>query len=145
MRKQGILINNEEIMINSSLLTKDENGIEYPKDCYLAEMENGMYIPDTVKLLEKASQDLTKHVSKIVQNHLDTTATDWGYDTIYTAIGYVGDPDPTFNSEGTMFRNWRSAVWVYVNEEKAKLINGQRTLPTDSEMLAELPLLEAYA
>lgn len=84
------------------------------------------------------------HLKKIVQNHLDATSKSWGYDSIYTAIGYIGDPNDIFNKEGLMFRNWRSAVWTYVNEELAKLKQGLRTIPTEEEAIAELPLLDTY-
>ena len=90
------------------------------------------------------TQNTIDSISSKVQAHLDTTAKEWGYDTIYTAVGYIGDPDATFNSEGIMFRNWRSAVWVYVNAEQVKLENAQRTMPTDAELIAELPLLDTY-
>lgn len=79
-----------------------------------------------------------------VQNFMDYTATQWGYDNIYTAIGYIGDPYEQFDKEGQMFRNWRSAVWVYVNQELAKLQQGLRQLPTEDEAIAELPLLETF-
>lgn len=91
------------------------------------------------------TQDTTsKVISNLVQGHLDEAAKEWGYDSIYTAVGYVGDPNPTFNSEAIMFRNWRSAVWVYVNAEQVKLQNAARTMPTDAELIAELPLLDTY-
>lgn len=86
----------------------------------------------------------SKAISTLVQGHLDSTAKEWGYDSIYTAVGYLGDPNPTFNSEAIMFRNWRSAVWVHVNAEQVKLQNGQRTMPTAPELLTELPLLSTF-
>ncbi len=49
-RKQYILIKGKEVLVLSALLTKDENGLEYPRDCYKDEMVEGMYVPDTVKL-----------------------------------------------------------------------------------------------
>ena len=96
-------------------------------------------------LLPKQSKtEISDNITNLVQKKLDTTSKEWGYDTIYTAVGYIGDPNPTFNSEAIMFRNWRSAVWVYVNAEQVKLQNAQRTMPTDAELIAELPLLDTY-
>lgn len=88
--------------------------------------------------------DKERLIKNLVQNHLDSTAKDWGYDNIYTAITYVGDEDITYNKEGQMFKKWRSAVWVYVNQELAKLEQGLRAMPTEEEVIAELPLLDTY-
>ncbi len=110
-------------------------------------IESIIHLDDTLiqqEIMKIQLEDGIKSVSRIVQHHLDTTAKEWGYDTIYTAVGYIGDPDPAFNSEAIMFRNWRSAVWVYVNAEQTKLQNAQRTMPTDAELIAELPSLDTY-
>ena len=58
MRKQYILINGDRVKVLSSLLTKDENGLEYPFDCYLPEMVNGMYVPNLPLLVVKAAETL---------------------------------------------------------------------------------------
>ncbi len=90
------------------------------------------------------SEALTKHITELVQKHLDTVAQGMRYDNIYTAISYIGDPDTTFHNEGTQLRDWRSAVWIYVNTEVTKVGLGQRTTPSDAELIAELPLVKNY-
>lgn len=46
-----------------------------------------------------------------VQAWMDAEARTHGYDDIFTAVGYVGDPDPQFAAEGEACRAWRSSVW----------------------------------
>ena len=119
-----------------------ENGV-YNSYSFI-KIEGGIYVEDTAAAQQHATKELNKHISNLVQDHLDYNAQLLGYDNIYTAIGYIGDPHPPFNADGIKFRNWRSAVWVYVNAEAVKLQNGQRTMPTDAELVAELPLLTNY-
>lgn len=47
-----------------------------------------------------------------VQAHIDAQARAWGYDDIYTAVGYADEPaDPQFQAEGQALRRWRSLTW----------------------------------
>lgn len=95
-------------------------------------------------VIEPTQEDINKHIETLVQGHLDQSAEDWGYDSILHAVSYIGDPDITYNKEGVMFRNWRSAVWVYVNAERVKFEQGLRTIPSDADLIVELPLLSNY-
>ena len=47
-----------------------------------------------------------------VQDRLDSLARAWGYDSIFTAITYMGDPNPVFAAEALALRDWRSATWT---------------------------------
>ena len=46
-----------------------------------------------------------------VQNYLDTTVQQRGYDNVYTCLSYKGDPDPIFSAEADAVLAWRSQVW----------------------------------
>ncbi len=66
--KMQILINGEYVSIERKFLAEDENGLEYPKDCYMdTPDENGIYQKDDVKLAKKEADDLvvTNKVLKI--------------------------------------------------------------------------------
>lgn len=77
-----------------------------------------------------------------VQAKLDQDAKALGYDSIFTAITYVGDSNPKFAAEGLAFKNWRSAVWTYCYQALADVQAGTRTVPTAEELVAELPVLQ---
>lgn len=67
MRKQSILIEGQSILVASDLLAKDENGLEYPQDCY--KLEDGNYVLDTDAL---ALKDIENQVTEY-KAYLDKT------------------------------------------------------------------------
>lgn len=92
--------------------------------------------------------ELIKRYDGIVQSHLDSIARSFGYgdpnrpevSPILHAISYAEEPAvERFMNEGKALRAWRSMVWVtaagILNEVKA----GTRAIPTEAELLAELP------
>lgn len=72
-----------------------------------------------------------------VQSHLDATARAKGYDSLLSAVSYVGSP--VFGSEAVVFRDWRDAVWGRCYEVEAAVQAGARPLPTVAEVIGELP------
>lgn len=78
--------------------------------------------------------------TSLVQEHLDATARQRGYDDITTLATYKGSKIPKFNKEGTAGADWRDAVWdtcyTILDEIKA----GTRTQPTIEQLIAELPV-----
>lgn len=79
----------------------------------------------------------------LVQEHMDAAARALRYDDIKTACTYADEPSvPKFQAEGLAFRVWRSQVWAACYAILADVQSGLRGVPTDSELLAELPALE---
>lgn len=77
-----------------------------------------------------------------VQSHMDSTAQSSGYDDIKTACTYADESAvPQFQSEGQAFRAWRSLVWAYCYEIMADVLDGKRQVPTEEQLIAELPKL----
>jgi hypothetical protein len=77
-----------------------------------------------------------------VQAHLDTTAQEHGYDSIYTACTYADEPAVAqFQLEGQALRAWRSLVWAHCHGVMAAVQAQQRAVPTEAELIAELPAL----
>lgn len=120
----------------------DDMEIQNEVAIYLA--NGGIIIELNPMSAEERIKNKIINFEKLIQGHLDQSAQKRGYDNIFTAVSYAGSPDTTFNNEGVMFRNWRSAVWVYVNTERVKFEAGTRTIPSDDDLIAELPLLVTY-
>lgn len=77
-----------------------------------------------------------------VQAHLDAVAQGLGYDNIYTACTYADEPVvPRFQAEGRALRTWRSLVWAHCHAVLADVQADLRDIPTEAELLAELPAL----
>lgn len=76
----------------------------------------------------------------IVQRHMDDAARVYRYDDIKTACTYADEPAvPKFQVEGQAFRAWRSLVWAACYAILDEVQSGARGIPTDAELLAELP------
>ena len=85
-------------------------------------------------------EEIQRNLVRDVQQHLDNKAKEYRYDDIKSAVGYVGDPDPVFNAEGTAFRNWRSAVWRYCYTVLDEVVAETRAVPTSMQLISELPV-----
>lgn len=78
----------------------------------------------------------------IVQRHMDEAAQALRYDDIATAVTYADEPSiPKFQAEGQAFRAWRSLVWAKCYEILADVQDGKRDIPTDEDLISELPEL----
>lgn len=77
-----------------------------------------------------------------IQSHVDTIARTRGYGDGYGLASYIASTIPAWASEAQTFVAWRDAVWVHAYTELAKVQGGQRSQPTISEMIAELPSIQ---
>lgn len=78
----------------------------------------------------------------LVQAHMDAAARALNYDSISNAITYAEEPAvPRFQAEGQALRAWRSLVWATCYEIVADIEAGVRDVPSDEELIAELPEL----
>jgi hypothetical protein len=74
-----------------------------------------------------------------IQSHLDAKAREMGYDSIFTAVGYRGDPNLEWSDEANRLFLWRSRVWGRGVEIQTAVATGLRAAPTVAQLLAELP------
>lgn len=58
---------------------------------------------------------------------------------IFSARGYVGDPNPAYHARAVALRDWSSSVWTYLDGVAADVMAGNRAPPTDAQLMAELP------
>lgn len=94
-----------------------------------------VYVPAPLTL-----EQIKAQLTLAVQNHLDNKARERGYDSIFTACTYEGDPNPTWSAEGTAYKAWRSQVWQYCLQVLTYVQNGLRPVPTEAGLIAELPI-----
>lgn len=78
----------------------------------------------------------------IQEEKLDSLARSLGYDNIYTAVSYAVNRQSPRYDEANRLAVYRDAVWSKAEEIKQAIISGDRTQPTDQELLAELPTFE---
>ena len=77
-----------------------------------------------------------------VYDHMDAAAQALGYDDIRAAVTYADEPIiPKFQAEGRACRAWRSLVWAHCYQVLDDVQAGRRPIPTEAELIAELPAL----
>lgn len=77
-----------------------------------------------------------------VQLWLDEQAQALGYDDIKSAVTYADEPAfPKFQQEGQALRRLRSLVWARCYEILNAVQAGQRSIPTEAELIAEMEAL----
>lgn len=91
---------------------------------------------------QEQTEKLTAQFTKAVQKWMDTKAQERGYDNIISACTYAYSSDPIFAKEGAAAKEWRDKVWRHCYDVVAQVVSGGRSIPSTSELLAELPKLE---
>ena len=90
---------------------------------------------------EEIEQQVQARLTDAVQHVLDSKAQELNYDSCLSVCSYIDTGVPKFDAEGKAFRAWRSAVWAKGYEILAQVQAGQRAIPTEAELIAELPQL----
>ena len=90
---------------------------------------------------EEIAEKIQKQLTDAVQNVLDSKAQELLYDSCLSVCSYVDTGVAKFDAEGRAFRTWRSAVWAKGYDILAQVQSGQRAIPTEEQLIAELPKL----
>lgn len=95
------------------------------------------------ELYQQSIQVQLKRYEDAVQNHIDETAQNRGYDNGYTCASYYDDKNARYASDAKIFKDWRSDVWVYVNQLLKEWQQGQlEVIPTIQEVIEQLPKIQ---
>lgn len=88
------------------------------------------------------AEQIMSRLQARVQLWLDEQARALGYDDIKTAISYAEEPAvPKFQQEGQAMRRLRSLAWARYYEILNEVQAGQRPIPTEEELIAEMEAL----
>lgn len=96
---------------------------------------------EVVAIPEPTPEEIQKQLTNAVQHVLDAKAQELLYDSCLSVCSYIDTGVPKFDAEGKAFRAWRSAVWAKGYEILAQVQAGQRAIPTEEQLIAELPKL----
>lgn len=79
-----------------------------------------------------------------LQAKVDRVAQEKLYRDGVTLASYAMSQNPTYSAEARAFLDWRDSFWDYANTELAKALSEppQRDVPTISEFLAEMPVIQ---
>jgi hypothetical protein len=83
------------------------------------------------------------HYEFMVKSHLDARANTRNFDSIDSLIAYANEyePNETYKKEGARGVVLKSLTWQKCYEIMGEVLAGQRPIPTEDELLAELPAL----
>ena len=90
---------------------------------------------------EELQARIQKQLTDAVQRVLDNKAQELNYDSCLSVCSYIDTGVSRFDAEGKAFRAWRSAVWAKGYEILAQVQAGEREIPTEAELIGELPEL----
>lgn len=90
---------------------------------------------------EEIEVQIQKRLTDAVQHVLDAKAQELNYDSCLSVCSYIDTGVARFDAEGKAFRAWRSAVWAKGYEILAQVQSGEREIPNEEDLLAELPEL----
>lgn len=125
--------------------TKEENEVITINTLECSEEVFNSYVKPFITQFETyvpSESEIRKQLTNIVQLYLDDTVSKRGYYNILTACSYSNSTDPIFAAEGQACVKWRDNVWTKCYDILAEVKAGTREIPTEEELLAELPVLE---
>lgn len=129
------------VVINSAVFDKIPEGWEEAPEGVgkgWVKQGDGSFLPPA-----KEEEPLTQQdYAAAAQHVLDTQARAMGYDSIFTAVSYEGDPYPQFHDDAVVLKEWRSSVWVTAYSTLAKVEAGAIPQPSLEEFKAMLPEFE---
>lgn len=91
--------------------------------------------------IEEIQAQIQAQLTNAVQHVLDAKAQELNYDSCLSVCSYIDTGVAKFDAEGKAFRAWRSEVWAKGYEILAQVQAGERGIPTEVELIAELPEL----
>ena len=86
--------------------------------------------------------EIQAKMTKVVQDYMGAKVQERGYDGILSVCSYINTGNLKFDAEGEACRKWRSAVWEKCYDMVSEIKTGERVIPTEDELIAELPPLE---
>jgi hypothetical protein len=126
------------LLVDNVVVQKQPNTAEgfvwTDEDVVCGQIEKDGVFTNPKPLLPTQDQYMQK-----AQSVMDAQAQSMGYDNIFTAISYIGDPFPRFNDEAVALRAYRSQVWQHSNDLMAQVLASKIAQPTLEEYKQGLP------
>lgn len=98
----------------------------------------------TVQPEVETPEQVIARLESAIDRHLDAVANSYRYESIRTMVTYASSDHPTFGAEGRAAVKFRDACYAYGIQVIADVQDGKRGIPTETELIAELPTFESF-
>ena len=92
--------------------------------------------------VEEMAEATKAQFTDAIQAYLDSFAQTRNYDNILSACSYASSKVERFSIEGQYCVDMRDLVWAMAYTIMDAVLTGQRPVPSEQELFAELPTLE---
>lgn len=89
-------------------------------------------------------EQVVARLESAIDRHLDAVANSYRYESIRTMVTYATSDHPTFGAEGRAAVKFRDACYAYGIQAISDVQDGKREIPTEVELIAELPTFESF-
>lgn len=89
-------------------------------------------------------EQAAKRLEAALDAHIDSVAHSYGYNDIGRMASYSTSNDIKFGKEGRAAVDWRDACYNLAISIQKDVKDGKRDIPTEAELIAEMPLFESF-
>lgn len=92
--------------------------------------------------VQETVEDKIKYFTDFVENYMNETVQTRKYDSIDTCIArYYNSDVEKYRNEARAVCSWVGRVWQYCEQVQSDVLAGKRDIPTEQELINELPIL----
>lgn len=99
---------------------------------------------DHPDLSYESPEQVIARLESAIDRHLDFVARSYRYESIRTMVTYATSDHPTFGAEGRAAVKFRDSCYAYGIQVIADVQDGKRGIPTEVELIAEMPTFESF-
>jgi hypothetical protein len=92
----------------------------------------------------ETAEQIIARLEAALDRHLDAVANSYRYESIRTMVTYATSEHEKFGAEGKAAVKFRDAVYAHGIQVIADVEAGNRPIPTEAELIAELPPFESF-
>jgi hypothetical protein len=111
---------------------------EYSKDLYV----EGHNV--SVQAEQETPEQVIARLDACIERHIQDTVKSLGYNNVERLSVYINSTNPDWKAEALAAPKWITSLWEKALVIQTDVNNGTRDIPTEEELIAEMPLFKDY-